>query len=130
MIPDPSFDEQSARAALYALLVCAGEVAGFFADTEEVTHADGAIGYRPIVRRNGAIVWYRKVPINAAAGTDDARVAQWFAVDVARAHAVDRIMALAQADPDWGETLRRYRREPTNPILNSQPSTERKDKTT
>ncbi len=133
MIGAPSFDEQSARAMLYGLLVCAGEVAGFFADTEEVTHADGKIGYRPIVRRHAVICWHRKNTIDATADTEDAKLARRFALDVARAMAVDLIIGFAREDPAWTETLCRFRREPTDPSLNSitrkpnpQPTTERK----
>ena len=112
------FDEQSARAMLYALLVSKGEIAGFLADTEEVTHADGRIGYRPMVKRHGRVYWHRRATIDAAPDTEDAKLAWKFAIDVARSHAVDLIVASAKIDPEWTETLCRYRREPTDPRLN------------
>ncbi len=120
MIPDPSFDEQSARALVFALLDQAGEVAGILADTEEVTKADGDIGYCAIVRIHGRVT-FRSKPIWATPHTEDATLARRLALDRARSQAVDEVVTLGQRGDGWAEALRRFRREPTdahaNPIM-------------
>lgn len=125
--PAPPFDEQSGRAIVYALLVECGEIAGFSAETEERTQADGTMGAAPVVRRLGRVVWSR-VPIWAAADApDDLGLATRYAIDVARLHAVELIVAEAMHPREWPTTLQRFRRSAGDPTLN--PITRKKDRT-
>jgi hypothetical protein len=116
---DPPFDEQSARAALYQLMLVAGEVAGFTADTEGATEADGSIGAAPVVRLFGRVVWTR-VPIMASpTAPDDVRLAERYALDVARLECVSKIMAtIVEHGAEWQETLQRFRRSAADHTLN------------
>jgi hypothetical protein len=113
----PHYDEQSARALLYALLVEAGEVAGHVSDISERTMADGGIGYAPVMRVHGRIEWSSR-PIWAGAEAGEAELAKRFAIDVARSHTIDVLCESVYRLQHWHETLARYRRSPMNPDLN------------
>lgn len=124
--PAPPFDEQSARAIVYALLVECGEVAGFTAGVEDRTQADGSLGAAPCVYRHGRTVWSRH-PIWASADSPgDIDLAKRYAADVARLHAVELIVGHAQNPREWPTTLQRFRRSSADLSLN--PITRTKDR--
>lgn len=124
--PAPPFDEQSARAIVYGLLVQCGEVAGFTAGIEERTQADGSLGAAPCIYRNGRLLWSRHPIWAAPDAPDDLELAKRYAFDVARMQAVDAIIAQGQHPREWPTTLQRFRRSMVDPTIN--PITRTKDR--
>lgn len=110
----PPFDEQSARATLYAMALHHGELGGMTADADEVTQPDGAIGFAPALRLGGRVVETMR-PIWGR--PEDRETAKRFALDVARLAMVDRLIDGLPA-ADMADALRRFRRGPRDPSLN------------
>lgn len=114
--PAPAFDQQSARAVLYALLND-GPVWGIGASFEERTQADGSIAYVPAIHDFGVLSWTGR-PIWTGTDATEAPMAKQVAIDIARSRACDLILNSLEISSNWPETLRRFRRAPTDATTN------------